>query len=55
MNKHIAEIIKAMKEENQRLYEEKKLLEQKNMHLVTTISDHRYTIKQLKRAIDKRG
>ena len=51
MSKNIGELLRTLKEENQKLYEEKKALEQKNMFLATQIFDHRYTIKQLKQAL----
>lgn len=48
MNKHIGELIRQLKIENEMLSEEKKMLQRKNMFLQTRIFDHRFTIKQLK-------
>lgn len=54
MNKHIGELLRILKEQNEKLHKEKKTLEQKNMFLTTQIFDHRYTIKQLKTIVDKK-
>jgi len=51
MNKQVGELLRSLREENEKLEERNKHLQQQNAFLSTKILDHRYTIKQLKSAL----
>lgn len=55
MTRNVAQLLKRMKEENEKLADYNKRLKQQNMFLSTRIVDQRFTIDQMKKKLIDEG